>query len=140
MRKLFTVLLIAGLGLTLAEAASAQQAAGIAPQQSTKAQATRVADSNNRSPRYSNAHLLAATTPASDRTANLNLVVTPTTDLFYPDNTLRAPLTSIGRDGEAGLLGVPPEFVYRTNLLRSLFPIDEADASTRIGVYVQANF
>ena len=139
MRKLFTVLLIAGLGITVAQAAGAQQAAGIAPQRSAKAQAVSFSEPSH-PPRRGDAHLLAATTPASDRTANLNLVVTPTTDLFYPDNTLRAPLTSIGRDGEAGLLGVPPEFVYRTNLLRSLFPIDEVDASTRIGVYVQANF
>jgi len=59
---------------------------------------------------------------------------------FYPDSTLRSPLFFRTDTTEGGIFGRSDPFIYRNNILRSLFPLDEADASTELGVYVQANF
>ncbi len=118
MRRLLTVLLAIGLGFGIAGTARAQQAPG---------------------PQRHEARLLAVNSRSADNSADLNLIVTPT-EQFYPGSTLRSPVFLNTERYESGIMGAPSPDVGRENLLRSLFPIDDADASNTLGIYAQANF
>lgn len=91
--------------------------------------------------------LLAATSPASG-SPNLELTVegrqqnNPLPYLeggnprLYPDGTVRVPRWT-WNGGEAGLLGRYSVDLYAPRLHLSLFPRDEFDRDSELGVYVQ---
>jgi hypothetical protein len=118
MRRFLTVLLATVSVIVAAESVRAQQAPA---------------------PRSGDAKLLAVSSRSVDSQADLDLIVIPS-EQFYPDSTIREPIFLKTNRFEAGIMGRTFPEGYRAELLRSLFPIDDADASTSLAIYVQANF
>ncbi|MGA7933300.1 MAG: hypothetical protein WCA35_07115 [Kovacikia sp.] len=146
MKRFLTVFVAIGWGMFAGQAVLAQQV----PQASSSVRlaqvgshSSKLVDPGDRTIQRSGASLVAET-GVRPCPADICREVRPsTTNLnfnFYPDSTLRDPLFYRTDTAEAGILGRSSPYVYRNNVLHSLFPIDEADASTELGLYVQANF
>jgi hypothetical protein len=143
MKLFLTVVIALAWGVFAGKAVFAQQA----PQKprpvisaQAESQSTKLADPGDRTIQRSGASLVAAT---STRPCPADICrevrPAPTYD-YYLDSTLRYPLFFRSDTSEAGIFGRSTPDAFRNSILRSLFPIDEADASAELGIYVQADF
>jgi hypothetical protein len=101
--------------------------------------APRIVNLRDRAIHRHGATYLAANSSPTNRPANLIIIVTPNPYNQYVNGSIRAPLFDQGT-GEAGIFGRPSANILRQETHLSLFPRDEFDLDSQLGIYIQANF
>ncbi|UBF23556.1 hypothetical protein K9N68_17350 [Kovacikia minuta CCNUW1] len=144
MKLILTVCVAMGWGIFAADAVFAQQVPrSSSPARSAQAesQSSKLADPGDRSIQRTGASLVAAT-GTRPCPADICREVRPTTPSYeyFLDSTLRYPLFYRSDTSQAGIFGRSTPDAFRNSILRSLFPLDEADASSELWPLCSSRF